>query len=353
MPPAAGQEQPAAESNAAAPQPTAVPTATVWPPVFDPQALGDNRELDSFMLTRTDLTTGSGEEDDHTYTIGFISEPFNAFELHRFHVVGEEYFVQKQYSINGWSYKTNASYEWLIDQETSQEDSEYLREQADMRRLYDLDFGPVSADFAGQEDFQGIPAYHFTFDQTDLRIATDPSGTYGIEQAQGDLYLAQSGNYLLYFHIRMTGNLYFGYGPEYSPGVREYGEELTSINQLDEIAVPSEYLEPQHRLQELGLPLPADSALIGMERFTGGLGIDSYVFQTSLTRDAFLNYYENLAPTDGWTISHIGVVANHYRCGQNDCVIINKGGAQVILNPSDGGFIADYDRDHIYAPAPN
>ena len=117
--------------------------------------------------------------------------------------------------------------------------------------------------------------------------------------------------------------------------------------------MPAEYLEPEQTLQELGLPLPAGSTLTGMERFTGGLGIESYFFATSVTSDGFYDFYENLAPADGWTVSHIGIVQNHYRCGQRDCIILRNGVAQVILNYTDGGFTADYDRQRIYAPAPN
>jgi hypothetical protein len=248
---------------------------------------------------------------------------------------------------------TNATYDWLISQETAPDDVEYLQEEADTRQVYDTDFGPLSAQFAGQEVFQGIPANHFTFDQTNLRGVTDPTGTYGIENAAGDLYTSQNGGYLLYFHIKMTGNLYFGAGPEYSPGVREYTEELTSINALSEIAVPSEYLEPERTLQELGLPLPPGSTLAGMERFTGGLGIESYSFASPVTSGGFYDFYASLGPADGWTVTHIGIVQNHYRCGQRDCIILRNGGAQVILNYTDGGFFADYDRQHIYAPAPN
>lgn len=342
-----------ADPAAPASSSTIPPIATVYPPVFDPAALGDNRMLDSFVLTRTDLTTGGGERDEHAYEIGYVREPFSGYQVHRFNVVGEEYFQHRKYSINGRFFMTNASYDWLISQETSPEEVEYLQEEADLRQVYDTDFGPLSARFDGQEDYQGIPANHFTFDQTNLRGGSDPTGTYKIESAEGDLYLSQTGGYLLYFHIKMTGNLYFGAGPEYSPGVREYTEELTSINALSEIAVPVEYLEPEQTLQELGLPLPPGTTLTGMERFTSGLGIETYYFASPVTGGGFYDFYANLGPADGWTVTHIGIVQNHYRCGQRDCIILRNGDAQVILNYTDGGFFADYDRQRIYAPAPN
>ena len=49
-------------------------------------------------------------------------------------------------------------------------------------------------------------------------------------------------------------------------------------------------------------------------------------------------------PQDGWTVLHIGKVFPHHFCeGNQDCVIINKGDAQVILYYIEGGFAADYD----------
>ena len=37
-------------SSTLPPSPTAAPTATVYPPVFNPDAIGDNRVLQSFVL---------------------------------------------------------------------------------------------------------------------------------------------------------------------------------------------------------------------------------------------------------------------------------------------------------------
>src|SRR5690242_18898039 len=41
--------------------PTAGPTATVWPPTFDPGSLEDIRELDSFVLTVNEKNTVNGQ----------------------------------------------------------------------------------------------------------------------------------------------------------------------------------------------------------------------------------------------------------------------------------------------------
>ena len=78
-----------------------------------------------------------------------------------------------------------------------------------------------------------------------------------------------------------------------------------------------------------------------------------------MSNDEFLEFYKNLAPTNGWTVSHIGEVANHYVCDSQVCVILKKGDAQIILFTSDyqdttgknhRAIHADYDRLHVYHP---
>ena len=62
-PPAVTATRTPLPSDTPLPAPSATETLTPTPgqPVFDAAALGDNRELDSFILTREDKTTGGGE----------------------------------------------------------------------------------------------------------------------------------------------------------------------------------------------------------------------------------------------------------------------------------------------------
>jgi len=345
-----GPSAPAAESA------TGVPTATVYPPVFKPDAIGDSRVLDSYILIRTDKTTGCGgfDEKDSTETIGYIKEPFGAYEVKEFLVVDDEYATHRKYLVGGRFYETNGSVDWLILLETPPDESEILQHKADMREGYigGSDLAPISAQFVGQEDFQGIPANHFTVDETNFQGGSDPTSTYKLETAQGDLYLAQGANYVLEYHVKVTGNVCSRGGePGYFPGVREIMEGLTSINQLTEIAIPPEYLEPEQTLLDFGLPVPAGSTLTGMRRYAE-IHVDNYFFAASVSADEFLEFYENLSPTSGWTVSHVGQVTYHFSCSDPDqvCIIINKGDVQFILDYGEGGFVADYDWDHSYSP---
>jgi hypothetical protein len=132
---------------------------------------------------------------------------------------------------------------------------------------------------------------------------------------------------------------------------------LSSINQLKEIAVPADFLALKLDL-DLGLPLPAGTTLTGVIRYAQGLGVDSYGYHASVSSNDFLAFYNNLAPTNGWTVAHIGRVANHYVGDTQVCVILKKGDAQVIVFTQDlqaaAGknltILADYDRQHVYHP---
>jgi hypothetical protein len=144
---------------------------------------------------------------------------------------------------------------------------------------------------------------------------------------------------------------------DYSPGVHEITEDLSSINQLKDIAVPGDFLALKLEL-DLGLPLPTDATLVGIVRYKEGLSID-YYYSTSVSNDEFLEFYKNLAPTNGWVVSYIGEVAAHYICDSQACVILKKGNAQIILyhdehqDPTGKNYSiigADYDKLHVYHP---
>jgi hypothetical protein len=314
--------------------PTSAPTLTPSRPVFDPAALGDNRQLASFILTIKNKTTGGGEVTETKDTIGYIQEPFGAYHLQT-RTWGH---APEQYLIGGRLYEKNYNENfWNVSPEPDPKDIDYyLQSPADMRWVYQTNFGAISAKFAGREDFQGIPANHFTFDQTDLKGGSDPTGTYKIEKASGDLYLAQDGNYLLRYHIKVTGNVYPSSGPGYSAGVREYTEELSSINGLKEITLPPDYLALKLEL-DLGLPVPAGTKLHAIAHSTDGTNYSLYDYFMPVTVSTadFLEFYKNLAPTNGWTVSQVGGKTKYDYCQDLECVILKKGNAQAVLYKND------------------
>lgn len=99
------------------------------------------------------------------------------------------------------------------------------------------------------------------------------------------------------------------------------------------------------------IELKTPAKLTSLLGYNSGLGIESYFFAVSVSQVEFFEFYQNLAPTDGWMVfSHIGKVFTHHFCeAKEDFVIINKGDAQIILYHTEGGIIADYDTKHIYS----
>jgi hypothetical protein len=313
--------------------PTLGPTATVWPPVFDLYSLQDIRNLDSFVVTIDEKNTVNGQLTELTNTIGYIKEPYSAYQRN-------EYYsgVDRTYVVDGRTYSLTGSGDWYI----SARSSDNLFSKADIPAGNTGKL--VEAKFAGQEDYQGIPAYHFVLDPVN---STESDVDY---QLEGDFYLAQDGNYVLYSHWKETskqGDFMQSF---------EVTEALSSINQVTEIKLPADMEEMVAAAElplALGLPLPEGSALNEMIRYEHGIGVDLYYFTTpKISIDEFLDFYRDLPTTEGWMVTHVGHVTLHQDDCEftRECVIINKEGTQVVLYYNGAVIRAEFDWPHLYSP---
>jgi len=314
-------------------KPTVEATATVWPPVFDFFSLQDIRSLDSFVVTINEKNTINGQLTELTKTIGYIKEPYSAYLLN-------EYYsgVDRTYMVDGRTYSLTGSGDWYIS--AGSNDDLFSRADIPGGNTGKL----VEAQFAGEEDFQGVPAYHFVLDPAN---STESNANY---QLEGDFYLAQDGNYVLYSHWKETskeGDFVSSF---------EVTQALSSINQLTEIELPADMAEMVTAAElpaELGLPLPVDSTLGQMIRYKHGIGVDLYFFSTPKTSiDEFLDFYRELPAADGWEVTHVGHVNLHQDDCEfiRECVIINKGGTQVVLYYDGATIRAEFDWPHLYSP---
>jgi hypothetical protein len=314
-------------------QPTVGPTATVWPPTFVPWTLQDIRQLDSFVVTVTEKNTINGETTELTHTIGYIKEPYGAYDENNF---GSG--VDRKYVVDGWTYELTDTGDWYIS--AGSKDDVFFK--ADIPAANTEKLG--AAQFAGEEEYQGIPAYHFVLDPVS---STNGSTNY---QLEGNLYVAREGNYALYSHWKETSSQ-----GDFSQ-VYEVTQSLSSINQLTEIKLPVAMQEmvPAVKLPaEMALPLPGDSAVNRMIRYEHGIGVDLYYFtDPDMSVDAFLDFYRNLPPTDGWEVTHVGHVSLHQEDCEftRECVMISKGGTQVILYYNEANIRAEFDWPHLYSP---
>ena len=315
------------------PQPTVGPTATVWPPTYVPWALGDIRQLDSFVVTINEKNTVNGQLTELTNTIGYIKEPYRAYNENKYYSG-----LDRTYTLDGWTYSLKGSGDWYISAGSTD----------DLFAKADIPAGNTEklaeAKFVGEEDYQGIPAYHFVLDP----VKTTDGNTSN--ELEGDFYLAKDGNYVLHSHWTETSSQ-----GDFTQ-VYEVTESLTSINQLTEIKIPAdmtEMVKAANLPAEMSLPLPEGSAAYQMIRYQHGIGVDLYSFTApTMTIDEFLDTYRNLPPTDGWEVSHVGHVNLHQDDCEvtRECVIINKGSTQVVLYYNGGSIRAEFDWPHLYRP---
>lgn len=317
----------------AAPQPTLGPTATVWPPTFKSWTFQDIRELDSFVVTINEKNTVNGQLTELTNTIGYIKEPYRAYN-HNQYAGG----VTRTYVVDGWTYSLTGSGDWYIS----------ARSNDDLFSKADIPAGNTEklgeAQFAGQEDYQGIPAYHFVLDPVK---STEATTNY---QLEGDFYLAQDKNYVLYSHWKETSTQ-----GDFTQ-VYEVTHSLSSIKQPIEIELPADMQEMVVAAElpvEMGLPLPGNSTINRMIRYKHGIGVDLY-FSTNpkISIDEFLDFYRQLPTTDGWEVTHVGHVSLHQDDCEftRECVMISKGGTQVILYYDGASIRAEFDWPHLYSP---
>jgi len=313
--------------------PTLGPTATVWPPTFVPWSLQDIRQLESFVVTINEKNTINGQLTELTHTIGYIKEPYSAYDQNNY---GSG--VDRTYVVNDWTYSLTGSGDWYISAGSNDD----LFSKADIPAMNTEKLG--EAQFVGEEDYEEISAYHFVLDPVNL---TEANTNY---QLEGDFQLAQDGNYVLYSHWKETSSQ-----GDFTQ-VYEVTESLSSINQLTEIKLPADMDEMVAAVElpaEMRLPLPGNSAVNRMIRYKHGIGVDLYYFtDPDMSVDEFLDFYRNLPPSDGWAVTHVGHVSLHEEDCEftRECVIISKGGTQVVLYYFGTSIRVEFDWPHLYSP---
>ena len=102
--------------------------------------------------------------------------------------------------------------------------------------------GVLTAQLVGQEDFGGLRANHFVFNETNTRSFASYTPENPSPTVEGDFYLAQEGNYVLYAHSKET-----------SPGRSyEVTEAMSFIGQLGETTLPDD-MAPMSQALDVGL----------------------------------------------------------------------------------------------------
>lgn len=327
-----------------APAITAPTTTLPDPTVFNPSDLGRILELSSFVLTRIESHSNNGTLDGRTTTIGYTNAPASAY-------VEVQYSsgdFSKDYLVDGRTYQKNHQNYWYLYENGSLAAPDILYDVEYPQALSYLSVG--TAVFIGEEDYAGVAAYHFTFDETNLQGYSSYTPEHPGPEAEGDFYVAKDGNYVLYAHSRQVSA-----GPGYEL-IDEFTDTLSSVNGVTTIALPDDMLPLKDALDlgvALGVPMPADGQLDSMINYnSGGIGVYYYQFTSTWKNEAeFLAFYTNLQPTNGWTVTHIGQIENlDVYCGDGNCVIVKNGDKQVILYFDGSNLHADFDREHRFGP---
>lgn len=329
------------------PTSTAVSTSTTptttapGPPVYDPQRLGDSLELASFVLTVTIDNTNNGQLAENITTLGYTREPLSMYRLATFSGSTDS---TRRYLVNGRTYEENQFGDWDLYEAGSRaapDPSDNIEFRSSILT------GVLTAQLVGQEDFAGLPANHFVFNETNTRNFSSFTPEKPSPTVEGDFYLAQNGNYVLYAHSK-----------EISPGrTYEVTEAMSFVGQVGAITLPDD-MDLMTQALDVGVGLisllPPGSALSSMLRYTNGIGIDYYTYTTPVkNNDDVLDFYRTLPPTSGWAVSHIGHITPHLEqtnCEtRNECVILQNGGEQIVISFA-GSITLEYDRQHIFSP---
>lgn len=178
----------------------------------------------------------------------------------------------------------------------------------------------ISAKFAGQESYQGLPVYRFTFDTSNL---AESRAAWKVEAAQGEVLVSVDANIPLYYQVTVRGSILANAsGPNYLPGQVTLTKALSQINQPLKIALPANY---PNLATEPGFPLPPGVNLQYLNRVNG---VTQYLYATQVSGADFSAYYAGLASVNGWSVAKTGPLqGNSYTCSV--CVILSNGKEQV------------------------
>lgn len=348
--PASDATAPSSDAGATtttAPPATAAPTTVPDPTIFNPSNVGDPFELASFVFTIDEAHSFNGTQSTRSSAIGYIQAPLAAYSLQTYD--GER--GVHEYLLNGRFYHEYG--DWYLyerDSPSTPDISAPLSAEYAFTQV-------ATAQYVGEDEFAGVPAYHYTFDETNLLNFASYTPERPSPEVEGDFYLAQEGNYLLYMHSLSVAT---GDGYEL---IDEFTETLSSVNTLAEIVLPADFVPMDAALNvgvEFAQVLPPGSTLSTMIRYggssggIGGIGVDYYRFTTPVGSNAeLLDYFRALPPTNGWTVSHIGFVDLHLEpinCEtRNECVILKNGGTQVVVS-FDGTILVEFDYDRVFSP---
>jgi hypothetical protein len=297
-------------------------TATPDPAVYNPVAFGDNRLLDSFVMSLAWKDTGKNYLYDYQTKSEYNHSPVELHITSKF-TNGKTSTWDDSYWLEDWDYrKDNLTGLWAVVKADPQDKTSPPLDSLDLRKAISISYFQ-SAKYLGIETYKGIPAYHYTFDQTNLAKLENIQ----IDKALGELFLSVEGRYPLHSYARFSGKLIPtpGANPPWAEGVKEFTQDLISFNQPVKISLPPDYPNPDLNLD---IPFPPGTSLRSYFRTAQKETIYTYV--TPADKDGYKAFYTALKPTNGWSAAKfIDLKGPVVFC--KECASLSKGNQQVVL----------------------
>ncbi len=313
--------------------PTAVPSPTTVPqPVFDPNTVASLDSLKSYSL-QSSYRLQKGEQPGadtpqrlDTFSVTRITDQQKAHVTTTSLTSGLSKDQNHKY-IDDWYYLgeilyriTSGQQYWLID--TNNKNGAYY-----LNPFKSLE--EKSARFVSEEDYHGVQANHFVFDQNDL-VPFTPEPGYKLETFTGNIYLTKDGNLPLHFDFKSTGNIWWervkkgdNYETVYSPGSADWSIDLGQINQVNSIDFPPD--APTQVSLQVDVPMPQGCTLHDIMVFSGKPPYD-YTFTCAQSLEEIFTFYQQLQPPTGWSVNTVA------QQGNSRMAVLNKGAQLVILS---------------------
>jgi hypothetical protein len=153
------------------------------------------------------------------------------------------------------------------------------------------------ATYEGRTTYNGISVKHYTFDETAFG-SDDVEDEVQFEQANGNIYVAVEGNYLVHMDMTMSGsNMEVPTGEAGEPlqdGSMEIVMDLSDINEPITIVVPEEALSSGEPPEDI--PVPEDAEELQVIDFMGMV-----TFMSPSTPEEVADFYATAMPENGWT----------------------------------------------------
>ncbi len=196
-----------------------------------------------------------------------------------------------------------------------------------------------NAKYEGEETINGIATRHYSFD----KFAMSGTDVNDIEEANGHIYIAKDGDFLVKMVIDATGKLDL-----FDEGLTEDGQMHVEIN-LTDVDVPVEATIPAACTAEDGSVGGASSdfpILDDASEVTSFAGVLSY--QTALSMEDIVAFYDDALANEGWVKDEEGsfiasgnALVNYMREGVSLSVTVSPnedtGGNYVILLSDEEG----------------